>query len=599
MVFVLSTEILAMLVKRSYSVTWFALMLWIILLVVACKNDTVVTTEQEQIVVRLDASPATLSPILSRTIRDTEVTEYMFVSLGDYNPRTLILEPLLIRSIPSKKKIIEGPYQGGDAYTVQILQGATWQDGSAITGRDVLFTYKIAAHPEVASPSWKALLEDIYDLEIDPQDPSRFTILTSGAYFQNLEIILSAEIYPAYLFDPSGSMDVVSLAKLKEMTAQSLEEQYPEVSQLGKDFSSAKYNREIIEGAGPYELEEWKADEYIVLKKKKNYWGERYPDVSYLQGHFERIVFQIVPDETVALTLLKNDEIDVLDLTRSPFLIFDELQRNITDDIATYSSQSTRNNMLLMNNLSPILSDVRVRRAIVMLTDVQRMIDQIEGGYGTKSNSIINPNKPSYNTRLGYENYDIVRARTILEEAGWIDSNGDGIRDKVINGVRMPLSLDLLLTGSTASNSISTILAQSAKEAGVQINPIVKRQFSEIINDHLSKNDFDLSVFVSISSSAQDDPYSLWHSESIGVQGRNYSGYSNPVADRLMERIRDMNITSDERQLAYQDLQQVMYDDYPVVFLYWPNARYAIDDDIDPVISIKRPGLFVNAFKMK
>ncbi|MFT6807155.1 MAG: peptide/nickel transport system substrate-binding protein [Saprospiraceae bacterium] len=564
----------------------------------SCKQEKVSTDIQDELVVRLESSPVTMSPILSKIARDGEVNEFMFVSLGDHDPLSLELIPVLVREIPRAEKIEKGKYAGGDGFTLQMKEGASWNDGSPITGRDVLFTYKMAAHPDVLTPDWKNLLEDIYDVKVDEQDPSKFTILTSGRYFLNLEAILSAEIYPQYLYEGSSAIDAISLNDLKEITSQELEAQQPNISQLGKDFSSAKYSKEVVEGAGPYELSEWSPDEYIVLSKKRNFWGDKYPNNLYLQGHFDKIVFQIIPDETVALTLLKNDEIDVLRLSKSPFVVFKGLRDASDDDIETYSSNSVYNNMILLNNQGKILKDRKVREALVAITDVDRIMNQLEGGTGIRINSIINPNKPAYKKSLAMAAYDLEKARAILDDAGWKDTNGDQIRDKIVDGVKEELSLEFLITASSTSEGISSVLVQSAKEVGVEIKPLIKK-FSEIQNEYLRTGNYDLSVMRRGSSISSDDPYSAWHSSRIGIEGLNYVGYSNPLADKEMEKIQELNITQSERMKAYHDLQNIMAADFPVIFLYSPQGKYAIDDDIEPLISFKRPGIFVNAFKMK
>jgi len=573
--------------------------LFVFAFISSCKENQVIDNSQEEIVVRLESAPESLSPIIETTTLSTQVNEFMFVSLGDYDPVTLELIPVLIRDIPTAQKIMEGPYTGGDAFTMQIKEGAKWVDGSDITGYDVLFTYKMAAHPDVLSPGWKALMEDVYHVEVDKVDPSKFTIFTSGSYFLNLEVVLSAEIYPQYLYPGSKAIDKLSLAEVKEISTDDLAAQYPEISQLGKDFSSVKYNKEVVEGAGPYELSEWSSEEYLVLSKKEDYWGNQYPENRYLQGNFERIIFQIVPDETVALTLLKNDEIDILGLVKSPFIVFQELEQTDNDDIATYTSNSTRNNMILLNNQNEVLKDKKVREAIVLITDVDRMNKQLEGGLAKRTNSIINPKNPMYKKDLPMPAFSIENARAILDEAGWKDTNGNQIRDKVINGTLRELTLDFLITASPASAGISSIMVQSAKEAGVEIKPIINEKFSVILNEHLRTGDYDMSVYASIGSIASDDPFGSWHSSSIGVEGRNFAGYNNPEADKVIEKIRDLDITTEERNQAYYELQDIMSKDFPVIFLYSPSYQYAIDDDIDPVISLKRPGVFVNAFKMK
>ncbi len=576
-------------------------MIFAICFAISCQSDRRSDSGmQEEIVIRIESEPRTLNPILTSRSQDREIHEYIFVSLGDYDPVSLEMIPVLIKNLPSVMTVESGEYSGRDAYSMEIKEEARWENGNPISGEDVLFTLKMAAHPDVFTPGWKSLLADIRDVTIDPTDERRFMIYSEGEYFLNLEVILTAEIYPRYFYDAQNAMSSISLTELKSISSQELEQKYPEVSALGKTFSSVKFGKEMVMGAGPYKLRQWQSGQYIVLEKKENYWGNTYPENTILQGGFQRIVFQIVKDETVALTLLKNDQIDFLNFKRSPFMVFDELQNDqqASADLDFYTQATLRNNMILLNNHSPKLKEKSVRQALAMLTDVNRMLSQIEGGYGLRINSFIHPKKHLYNSELEMIDYDLDKAKKLLDESGWIDTDGDQIRDKMIDGVVVPLVLDFYITSSSTSASILAILQQSFRAAQVGINAAVL-PFSKIITEHLVPGDFDMSVYVRASPTSKVDPYAVWHSSSIGLGGKNYQRYSNLIADQYIEQIRRLDITEEERAMYYKKLQRIISDDHPVIFLYSPFLRTAIDDDIEPLLSLKRPGYFANGFKMR
>jgi len=179
-----------------------------------------------------------------------------------------------------------------------------------------------------------------------------------------------------------------------------------------------------------------------------------------------------------------------------------------------------------------------------------------------------------------------------LESAGWIDSDDNGIRDKVINGRKEELSFRFHITGSFLSTSVSNIVKEACSNAGIEIE-IIEKPWPPTRSENLVTGDFEMLVSRRTQSPVKDDPYIYYHSSSVGKGGANYARYSNPEADKHMELIRT---TKDEtiRRKAYMDLQEVIFEDEPVVFIYSPQLRIIHDKDITPVISSKRPGYFVN-----
>jgi len=551
---------------------------------------------EDQLVIRLSSEPTSLSPILSPNSFEKEIHEYIFISMGDYHPTTMELIPVLIEKVPTATPIEQGEITDASAYAIRIKEDATWSDGSPITGHDINNTFKLALHPGVVAPSWKGLLNDVIDINIDADDPKSFTIIMQGNYFLQLEGILSAEIYPKHIYDAQGILDNYSFAELKdENFDDDSKATNPAFLQLGKDFSSTKYTQQIIEGAGPYELEKWETGQYISIKRKDNYWGNNYPDNPFLKSFSDRIVFRIIPDATVALSLLKSDEIDFLDMYRLPYASYEELASNTEDDdIAVHQNSLPRSYLIYANHEDSRLQDKAVRLALNKCLNVDRIIGQIEGGNASPSNSWVPKGRKEYNSNLGYIGYDIAAANSILAEAGWIDTDSDNVRDKVINGRKEKLALRFHNTGSTLGEGIASILIDEAKKVGIEIINTVK-PYREASRENLYTGDFELFAAASTAPEARQDLYIQWHSSSIGSGGRNYSRYNNPKADLQMETIRS---SSGQEQIdAYHELQQIMYDDAAFLFLYSPMGRIAADDDLEVLLSSKTPGYFANGFK--
>lgn len=395
-------------------------------------------------------------------------------------------------------------------------------------------------------------------------------------------------------------MMAYSLSQIKNTAfTDSLQSNDPAFAKFAEDLSSVRFSREMVQGAGPYDLVTWEAGQYIILERKDNYWGKTYADCSFLKANTQQIIFQIMEDDATAVTQLKNDQLDIVSLSSAQYQIFDDLKNDETfsQRYNFYTPDIFQFYYLPMNNQDPRLADKVVRKALNYLTDVDRMVDQIEGGYARKINSIIHPSKVEYNHALPDIPFDVGQALAMLEEAGWTDTDGDGVRDKVINGRKEQLAFRIFITGSNLSQSIAALLQEESKKAGINII-IINKQYRQTKEENLDTGDFELTTLRVRQSPAKADPYPYWHSSSIGLGGQNISRYGNPAADQLIETIRT-TLDNDERMQAYQDLQQVFYDDYPVILLYAPVERYVVSNKFEPVISSKKPGYFANAFRLK
>lgn len=548
-------------------------------------------TAVDQIVVRMPSEPKSLNPILATASLDREIYQYLFLNLADYDHQTLDLKPVLIESIPEGRSL-----EGGEmAYDMRIREEATWEDGQPITGNDVLFTYKIASHPNVLSPSWKGLLGDITSIKVDADDSKKFTVNTAGSYFLNKETLVSTEIYPRHLFDPTGALSSIKLEDIRDKNTVAKLLENEAFQAVAKSFSTVENNKTKVSGAGPYSVESVETGQYIVLKKKENYWGDKYADVDQLKSYPERIVFQFIKDETTALTLLKNDEIDVIDFSKMPVAQYNDLKSDVSfSDKYNFETVGLQRYLILMlNNENVKLSERDVRVALRHLVNVDRIIEQLAGGYGTKVNSTVHYSKPQYNKNLPEQEYNVEKAKSILENAGWSDTDNDGVRDKTINGRKEDLSLRFHITGSSLSSGASSIIKESCAQAGVEI-VIVEKPWPATRSENLNTGDYEMLISARTASPTKDDPFLSYHSSNIGVGKDNTLRYASDEADSYMEMIREAN-DEDERMKAYMDYQEIFERDVPAILLYSPQLRLIIDKEVDPVTSNARPGYFINA----
>ena len=193
--------------------------------------------------------------------------------------------------------------------------------------------------------------------------------------------------------------------------------------------------------------------------------------------------------------------------------------------------------------------------------------------------------------------WDSKKANALLDEAGWIDTDGDNIRDKVVGGQKLSLSLKFLYPqGKQLYKDIGQVFKDEAVRAGIEI-VMVSTETAVMIED-LKKRKFDLTCLGWSQSPVPDDFKQIWHTASNTYEGNNLVGFGNEESDQLIEEIR---ITMDEekRNQMYYRFQEIIADQQPYVFLFSPKSCMAISKRFKNADAVSlRPGYFVRYFQL-
>ncbi len=562
----------------------------------SCKSDQTSQSDFD-ISIRMNNLPQKLNPLVGTpTTESTEINALIFLPLADYDPITYEMSPLLIKELSQGQKINEGPFAGGIKYEYEILPDAVWDDGTQITAEDYMFTIKIAKNPNVDASAWRGILKDISEVTIDENNPKKFTV-TIGKYFHLArEVSCTFEILPKHIYDPNGVLDGYDLSLLNDV--EKLDEFMKVDSTLAKfaqSFNSKDFTQDIVSGSGPYAIKSWEADQYIVLQKKANYWGNKYKDRTQLLNNPTTITYRGVKDENAALTLLKDGSIDLMNVKDATS--FDNLKSIPGFDslFALKTSPLLRYYYVSLNNRIPELEDKDVRKAIAYLFDVENIIETLENGYAERQIGAIMPNSPFYDSSLKPIPFDPKKAIEILESEGWKDSNGNGIRDKMVNNKLVEMEIDYLASTSPLGQKVGLLFQDNAKQAGVKV--VLNIQEGAQLSASMSNHEFESAASAAGLSLAPYDPYQRWHSANSSVGGGNFFGYVNEANDSLIQKIRETE-DFDERKKAYFEFQELMYDEQPVVFLYSPVQKFVLSKKYVGLFSVKRPGYYIGAFNL-
>lgn len=566
-----------------------------VLFISACRNDIALPKEDFNVNVRIHQDPQRINPIFaSGSLAAREIYPYVFLQLAEFDPKSLEFSPILATEIPQKEMITSGAYAGGESYTFEILEEAVWSDGQPIVATDYLFTLKAIFHPVVNASAFRNYIDDLDEILIDDTNPKKFTLVFSKSINQVLEIFSSLEFFPEHIYDPNSVLAGISLADLRDQDKLSDLKTKPGFSNFAQQFNDVRFQIDNCVGSGPYTLDAWETDQFVKISRQAEWWGGAYPERTFLQAGPEEIIFHIIPDEITAITQLKSGQIDFMSVNNG------ENYANLIEespDLDFHRPQLFRTYYIAMNNKSPKLDDKRVRRAISHLVDVDGFIDQMEFGQAARSIGVIPPFKEEYNKNLKPLDLDVQKSIALLEEAGWRDTNDNGIRDKMILGQRVELELDMFVTAGLLGQRLSLLLNEKAEPIGVGIN-IVQKTNKVILTDHLLTGKYDLYPMALQSSMAEYQAYNRWHSDNAVLGGSNVVQYSNPEADRIIEQL-EQKLDATKRIQLYKDLQSVMYEDQPVVFLYSPLAKLVSSPRLNPLISVKRPGYFLQTAQVE
>lgn len=550
---------------------------------------------------RLRAEPDGLNPLLSLNAYAREAYSNVFPYMMNFHPNTHEFTSILIKSAPQIEEIIEGEKVTGLSYTMEILDEAVWDNGQPVTGYDYEFTLKALFNPKMPTQRLRGFYEFITKLEVDEANPKKMTISTNKKYILAEEAIGSMVILPEHHFDPKGILKNYELADLiDQQKAAKIADSDQRLQEFTDEYLLPKFSRESegIIGCGAYKLKEWVTGQHIILERKDNWWGDNLGDkIPGLENNPKEIHFKIMRDQTSALAALKAQELDAIGQIQPNDFQDLKKDKNFQRYYDLHDPINPAFYFVGMNTKSPKLSDKRVRRALAHLMDVDEVIETVQFGFGQRTVGPVHPNANYYHSGLDLIQQDLEKTQSLLAEAGWEDSNNDGTVDKEIDGERVELELEYLVSSSSNNEKNTALLFQeSAKKAGIKVN-IVSQEFT-VKTQNTVQHKFELSAGGWQASLALFDPKQIWHTDSYRVGGSNYVGFGNQETDALIEEIRT-TLEEDKRNELYRKFQEILYEEQPYIFLFFNRNLIALSRRFKAEASSVRPGYFPNTFEIK
>jgi peptide/nickel transport system substrate-binding protein len=415
------------------------------------------------------------------------------------------------------------------AMTFHIRQDVLWHDGEVTDAHDVAFTYEAVTNPDTGYPNaafWDHYVKGPEGVEVLDDFTVRISMRPHGQFL-----------------DPFRALGILPEHLLGDVPA----------TELGEH----PYGTQCPVGNGPFvfsshaPLDRWVFDA-----------NPAFPAALGGRPFVDRYVYRMIPEQTTLLTECLTGGIDVF--YKAPP---DQAQRIIDDprvELRRYPSRTVA--FVVWNGRRPQLSDVRVRRAITMATDRAAIVDALLQGYGTVANTGVPPFHFAFDREgTGSIENDPAGAEALLDQAGWSDRDGDGVRE---NAAGEPLSFSLKVnTGNQLRQNIVEIMQAQLADIGIDARVEVVETttlFDQLLDPE--ERDFDGAI-VGWSVDFRLDETDLFHSDRID-QPFAWSGTQNPEIDRYLDLL---GATVDEEEAAalWREYQQAIVEEQPYTFLYF------------------------------
>jgi len=489
--------------------------------------------EGDWLIWRIGAEPPTLNIITSKDLYPQWIVlGNIFETLLEYDYDKAELKPLLAEGYEISDDGLE--------ITLRLRDDVYFSDGQEMTSDDIIFSYQTIINPRVDA---HALANYYYPVrQVIRIDNRTVKFVLREPYFKGLEICGLMPILPKHIYEFSDPAD---------------------------------FNKRRSEpvGSGPYVFEKWNVGSEIVLRRNENYWGYK--------PKLQKIVYRVITNNVAALQALRSHKIDFMVPTAEQFVEMSQNEEFVKDfNCLSYWNPGTGYSYIGWNQKTPFFSDRRVRLAMTHLIDREMIIKHLMKGLARIVTGPFYILGKQYDSSIQPWPYDPKRAKELLDEAGWIDTNGDGIRDK--DGV--PFSFKFMIVSDyKPGEQIAKLLKDEMAKAGIDLIPDPYEW--SVFEERLNTRSFDATI-LAWNGVVLEDPYQIWHSSQIEGRGSNLVGFNHSEADAVIEEAR-RTLDEEKRNNLYHRFHQILHEEQPYTFLRTrPSIRF-LDRRFENVIAHK------------
>jgi peptide/nickel transport system substrate-binding protein len=456
----------------------------------------------------MTGEPSSLIYMVAGESASATIASNIFNSLLKYN-----------QNLDLAGELAEGWQVSADQKTItfKLKPNLKWADGKPLTSADVLFTWQLVTDEKTHSP-----YASDYQLVKQAQapDPLTFKVTYEKAYAPALDSWSGLQILPKHLLE-------------------------------GQDVHTSAFARKPI-GSSYYQLDSWTHGENIKLSRNAS---------SVLgEANIEKLVTRIIPDNSAQFLELMADNIDSMGLDPIKYSRIIPARPDLQEKLNLYKELGNSYTYMGFNLKHKPFDDIRVRKAINYAIDKQEIIDGVYLGLGINIASPYKPGTRWSNPALQPYPYDPAKAKMLLKEAGFVDTNGDGILER--DG--KPFAFEIVTNQNKEREKSAVLIQRRLKEVGIDVK-IRAIEWASFISRFIKTGDFDV-VVLGWGLGLDPDQYNIWHSSQQAPGQFNFIGYNNPKVDNLLEQGRT-ELNPDKRMIIYHEFAKELLEDSPIVYL--------------------------------
>ena len=496
------------------------------------------------------SEPLTLNPALSNDSGSSGVLGHLFEGLTEISWLTDEVEPALAESWTRS--------EDGLTWIFLLRQDVTWHDGEPFTAHDVAFTFnRIIYNDDINTSDRAAFNFRFLDAETGSWTEDTMTVTALDDYTVRCDLpvpfapflrAMGTDIYPRHILEP-----------------------YVDDGTFGEAWAVDTDPAEII-GTGPFTIESYEPGKRVVFLRNPDYWLS--DDAGNALPYLDRIVHVIVPDLETDLARFKVGEADVHGVLGEEFAELEPLQ--VQGNFTIYRRGPGFGSTLLAFNMNPgadlgeklaWFQNTRFRQAVAHSIDKDRIIDEVQHGLGYPQwSSVSRAAGDFHNPDVRRYEYDVAEANRLLDELGWMDTNGDGTReDTAGNPITFTLATN---TQNSVREMIGMIIQEGLEDIGIAAD-LRLIDFGELVAQLTSSYDWD-AILVGFGEGS--DPYSgigFWHSsEDLHIwhpnQPQPATAWEAEIDDLYIRASQELD--EDERIMLYHRAQEIAAENMPVIY---------------------------------
>ncbi len=419
-------------------------------------------------------------------------------------------------------------YEHNPVITFHLREGVRFHDGRPLTAKDVRFTYEAIMNPKSLSPR----VPDYEPVKaVEAVDP------------------LTVRVVYKRLYSPALGTWAMGILPEHLLNDKAMEK---EASRRGRDpakfgLRQSEFNRRPV-GSGPFVFQEWRSDQFITLKAFEDYWEG--------PANYKRYLFRIIPD-------ILTQEMEFYAGTVDSYGVQPHQVERLGGDkrYQSFSGTAFGYTYIGYNMRRSPFDDVRVRRALGMAIDVEKVIEFILYGQGENITGPFVKQTDYYNQSIKPLTYDPEGALRLLSEAGW-HRGKEGWLEK--DGKRLEFTL-ITNSGNDLRKAVLAVAQDAWKRIGVDVRTDIV-EWSVFIQERINKLDFD-AVILGWQMGIEPDLYQIWHSSQVDANRLNFVGFKNAEADDLIVRIRQEYDHAKQVEYCHR-LHEIIAEEQPYTFLY-------------------------------